>query len=68
MGLRDCPCYLGTEKKAVRCSGLVNCGELRLTFRRREDFEIQLRTFCKGRFGNCEIYNERQKAVKSGDM
>lgn len=57
-----CPFYLYDECiprnniRRIICEGIVDASTLVLNYKRRQDFFIQLETFCCGHFDRCEVY------------
>lgn len=59
-----CPYYLRDDpkEKTVDCTGICDgAKKISTTFRRQEDFDIQMDVFCKERYRNCEIYQMLDK-------
>lgn len=56
----QCPFYLGQEDKfagkKLFCESPVPESSMTLYFRRREDYQKQLRIFCCDHYKNCEVY------------
>lgn len=55
----QCPFYVhagcGKSGYSITCHGVTDASRLVWRFRRKQDFEIQLRTFCCGKFERCEV-------------
>lgn len=52
-----CPFYKTDDgRKVVTCEGICDSCKVCLTFGTKQDFEIQIETFCKEHFQRCEIY------------
>lgn len=55
-----CPFYKYDEKPngifRIVCEGLVDDSSIVLAYKRKNDFYIQLGTFCCQNFDRCEIY------------
>ncbi len=52
-----CPFYRFDDgKRRVNCEGIIEDSSLSLNFRNKEDFTIQLKTFCCQHYKNCEVY------------
>lgn len=52
-----CPFYSSDDgQQRITCCGLVPDSTIALWYRKREDFEIQLKTFCCEHYKKCEIY------------
>lgn len=53
----ECPFYRFDDGKGlIRCEGLVEKSSINLKYRKKQDFAIQLQTFCCQHFRKCEIY------------
>lgn len=52
-----CPFYRNDDgRRRITCEGLIDGSSLTLIYARRNDYEIQIRTFCCERYVNCEVY------------
>ncbi len=53
----QCPFYKFDDgQRRITCEGIVEDSSLALTYRRKADFETQIKVFCCDHFGKCEIY------------
>jgi len=53
----QCPFYHRTDcKSRVECDGVTEDGTVSLQFADKKALFIQLRTFCCGQYGKCEVY------------
>ena len=51
-----CPYYRSDDgRHTITCEGLTANSTLRLQYGTKEDYEIQLKTFCERHYDNCEI-------------
>ena len=51
-----CPFYKYDDgKRRITCEGIVDDCNLTLSFKSRADYEIQLKTFCCGKYTFCEV-------------
>lgn len=51
-----CPFYKYDDgKRRITCEGIIQDSSLALIYRRKEDFEMQMQTFCCGCYDRCEI-------------
>lgn len=58
MSMVKCPFYKKDDgKREILCEGICDGCNLKLTFSRKNDFLIQLRTFCMRHFERCEVYH-----------
>ena len=52
-----CPFYRNDDGKGrITCEGFVDRSSLALIYGRRNDYEIQIRTFCCEHYTRCEVY------------
>ena len=52
-----CPYYVKDDgKKTIECSGVCDGNNLAWRFKKQEDFDIQMETFCKDHYKNCEVF------------
>lgn len=52
-----CPFYCSDDgHRKIVCEGLVPGTKLHGVFRRKHDYDVQMRTFFAGRCENCELY------------
>ena len=54
----QCPFWRRTKARpfAIGCEGLVEGAKITQRFASDLDFQIQMRTFCAGRYTCCELY------------
>ena len=53
-----CPFYKKDDgKREILCEGICDGCNVKLSFVRKNDFMIQLRTFCMKHFERCEVYH-----------
>ena len=53
-----CPFYKWDDgKKRIACEGIVDESSIALIYHRREDYNIQFKTFCCEHYTKCEIHN-----------
>lgn len=53
----QCPFYRTDDgKHHIRCEGVFDDGSCTQFFKRREDFERQMKVFCCEKYQNCEWY------------
>ena len=53
-----CPFYRQDDgKREILCEGICDGCNVNLSFVRKNDFMIQLRTFCMKHFERCEVYH-----------
>ena len=64
----ECPFYRTVEGKNIICQGVTQASSLVWKFRRREDFEIQINTFCSDHYRNCEVYRMLYKISEEGEL
>lgn len=50
--------------RVAGCQGVTDASILRWRFRRKQDFEIQQRTFCCDKFERCEVYEMLEKTFE----
>lgn len=64
----ECPFYLRCDREkgrwTISCQGVTDASILQWRFRKKQDFEIQLRTFCCGKFERCEVYEMLEKTFE----
>lgn len=51
-----CPFFRSDQPCAIFCEGIVDRSTIRLSFKRKEDCDLQFGVFCAAAFKNCEIY------------
>ena len=52
-----CPFYKSDDGKLrIAFEGLVDSSSIALIYRRKDDYAAQMRTFCRDKYKNCEIY------------
>lgn len=51
-----CPFYLHDEKCKIRCEGVADGHNIVMQFATKQDFDIQIVTFCCDKYQNCEVY------------
>lgn len=52
-----CPFFLRDDgRKEIVCEGVGGGSTLKLCFQRKQDFLIQMETFCKEHYRNCEVF------------
>lgn len=52
-----CPFFLQDDGKfEIRCEGIHDGCDVCLKFRTKQEFKIQLDTYCKNHYKKCEIY------------
>ena len=49
-------CYNKKRTYCITCEGLVDESTLTLKYKNKQDFRIQLETFCCEYFDRCEVY------------
>lgn len=63
-----CPFYLrycyANGGWVINCQGVTDASILQWRFRRKQDFEIQQRTFCCDKFERCEVYEMLEKTFE----
>ena len=53
-----CPFYkVDDGKRVIVCEGICDGCNVNLSFVKKSDFMIQLRTFCMRHFERCEVYH-----------
>ncbi|MGN1016677.1 MAG: hypothetical protein ACI4PL_06745 [Faecousia sp.] len=53
----QCPFYKKDNgKNTISCEGIVDYSTCTLTFQNRNDFKIQMETFCFEHYKKCELY------------
>ena len=53
-----CPYYIRDDRKSwVECTGIAEDSRLQIRFDTKQDYKVQVETFCCDRYRNCEIYN-----------
>ena len=53
-----CPFYkVDDGKREILCEGICDGCNVKLSFVKKNDFKIQLRTFCMRHFERCEVYH-----------
>ena len=63
----SCPFFLNDDgKKEICCEGINDSCKVCLRFENRQDFRIQLDTFCKEHYKNCEIYRAAMEKYAEG--
>lgn len=63
----QCPFYQRCCTKGpwtITCQGVTDASNLQWRFRRKQDFEIQQRTFCYDKFERCEVYEMLEKTFE----
>ena len=64
----QCPYYQRSDsKKTVTCQGVDDASKLCWRFEQTEDLMIQLKTFCCGRYKNCEVYQMLKGVYEDND-
>ena len=54
----QCPFFLRDDgRKEIVCEGVGGGSTLKLCFQRKQDFLIQMESFCKEHFERCEVYH-----------
>ena len=57
-----CPYYKNDDGRTrIVCEGLVDNSSISLSYRWKNDFQIQMQTFCCEHFKNCEVYRMLQE-------
>lgn len=52
-----CPFFQDDNGKSdIVCEGLIQDSNLILRYKNKDDWKLQMRCFCQGRYTNCEIY------------
>jgi len=52
-----CPFYhRDNGKYQIVCEGVTDGATLSMQFPSKAEFRVQMRTFCQGRYENCEVY------------
>ena len=52
-----CPFFLDDDGKTrIVCEGIVRDSRISQIYAKKDDFSIQMKTFCSDRYTNCEIY------------
>lgn len=59
----QCPFYKYDDgKQRITCEGLVDNSSLALIYHRKNDYEMQIDTFCCEHYRKCEIYRMLMEA------
>ena len=60
-----CPFYKQDDgKREILCEGICDGCNMKLSFAKKNDFKIQLRTFCMKHFERCEVYHAAMEKYK----
>lgn len=52
-----CPFFVDDDGKSwIECEGITNTSVLSQKYQTKEDYKIQMKTFCCDRYTNCELY------------
>lgn len=52
-----CPFFVNDDGKSkIECEGIVDESTIFQKYRNKEDYKIQMKTFCCDRYTNCEVY------------
>lgn len=64
-----CPFYKhdNGQKHKITCEGLIDDSCITLTFQKRNDYKIQITTFCCEHYKKCEVYNMLMNAKYPGE-
>lgn len=55
--LIQCPFYVRNDRKnSIICEGITDTSRVILRFSKQPEMLQQLKIFCCGRYGNCELY------------
>lgn len=49
--------YSDSRKHKIACEGIVDNSCIHLFFQNRQDFQIQMDTFCCEHYTKCEVFN-----------
>lgn len=61
----QCPFFLRDDgRKEIVCEGVGGGSTLKLCFQRKQDFLIQMETFCKEHYRNCEVFRAAMEKYK----
>ena len=52
----ECPFFLRSGNRKIRCSGVFDGTRISWEFDRKDDKDIQMKTFCCEKYHNCEVY------------
>ena len=54
----QCPFYRqdNSKRRKIICEGLIDGSSLSLTYQAKQDYKLQMNTFCCDKFKYCEIY------------
>lgn len=56
-GYVKCPFYIRDDGcRCLTCQGVADSSKLLWRFQTKQDFKIQMDTFCCGKFSFCEVY------------
>ena len=62
-----CPFFLYDDgKREICCEGVHDACNVCLRFKDRQDYRIQIDTFCKDHYQNCEIYRAAMEKYAEG--
>lgn len=52
----QCPFYRTDSDRRITCEGIIDGSTLTLYYRKKQDYKIQMRTFCCNHYEKCEVY------------
>ena len=52
----ECPFFLRSGNRKISCSGVFDGTRISWEFDRKDDKDIQMKTFCCEKYHNCEVY------------
>ena len=65
----QCPFYRYDDGKGViSCEGLVDGGYIKVTFPTKEEYNVQMDTFCCNHYDYCELFRALVMMTEEGEM
>lgn len=65
-----CPFYRydSGQKLRITCEGLVERSCLALIYQKKQDYRIQMETFCCGYYDRCEVYQMLMQKYEESEI